>query len=192
MLLIKIHLSQCSEWMVWILVAYGGHWRCTSGSHRTGGKAPLWASEEWTTTMTAGAPVGTALSLSPATRRRAREMACCTPRHRAMPLTAMPGGMGNRRGTGERPRALREAAVCVCPITGHNCLKNNHTTDAQATPTHKAAVITGRKPSVKMVLTVQTAGSHDTHTHIHTQRFMWKQATWGKEMVESSSHQAEY
>lgn len=67
---------------------------------------------------------------------------------------------------------LREASVCVCSITGHNCIRNNHTTDAQATWTHKPAVITGTKPSVKMVLTVQTAGCHETHTHMHTQVYV--------------------
>lgn len=55
-------------------------------------------SKERTTTMIGGAPVGAVPSLSPTTRGRAKEMAGCTQRHRAMSLTAMPGG--TRRGRG--------------------------------------------------------------------------------------------
>lgn len=77
--------------------------------------------------MIGGAPVGTVPSLSSTTRGCAREMACCMPRHQAMPLTAMPGGMGRvwgrRPGPSERQRR-------VCRYTGDNCLRNNTTTDS--------------------------------------------------------------
>ena len=81
---------------------------------------------------------------------------------------------------GAEEGALREAAVCVCSITGHNCLRNNHTTNPQASQALKPAVITGTKPCVKMVLPVKTAGSHTihtntqthTHTHTHTQVYV--------------------
>lgn len=55
--------------------------------------------KEWTSTMSGGAPVGTVPSLSPTTRGCARELACRLPRRGAIPLTAMPGGMG-RGGSG--------------------------------------------------------------------------------------------
>lgn len=161
MLLMKAHLSQCSE-LLWIWVTYGGDWRCTSGSHWTGGKHSPPPGIQRVDTIIGGAPVGKAQFLSPAFTQCAMKMEGCLPRHRAMPLTAMPGGKGARR----RAWALREAAVC-CSMTGHDYIINNHTTDGRTTQTHKPAVIPGTKPSVKMVLTVQTAGSHET---THTQR----------------------
>lgn len=113
-------------------------------------KSPPATSKERTTTIIGGAPVGTVPSLSPAFTRCAMEMVYCLPGHRAMPLTAMPGGnVGWEEGLGPR----RGSGVC-CSITGHNCIRNNHTTDRRTTRTHKPAVITGTKPSVKMVLTV--------------------------------------
>lgn len=78
------------------------------------------------------------------------------------------GGCGRERG-GEGGD-LRDAAVCVCPITGHNCLRNNHTTDEQAARTHNPAVITGTKPCVKMVLTVQAAGFHVRQTWVYVKK----------------------
>lgn len=62
--------------------------------------------KEWTTTVIGGAPVGAIPSLSPTTRGCARELVCRLPRHRAIPLTALPGGIA-RGGSG----------VCVCSIT---------------------------------------------------------------------------
>ncbi len=199
LLLIKTHLSQCSEWMVWIWVTYGGHWRCTSGSHWTGGKASLWASEEWTTTMIGGVPVGTTPSLSPASRRCAREMPCCVPGHRAMPLTAMPGGMG-RWGVsvcGRGPGPLREAVVWVCTITGHNCIRNNHTTDAQATRTHTNQQWSlEQSPPWKWCSQYrQLVPMTHTHTDMHTGLCENKHleiSFKGREAVASSSYHTEY
>ncbi|KAK5915674.1 hypothetical protein CesoFtcFv8_001243 [Champsocephalus esox] len=77
------------------------------------GKPPLWASKEWTTMMIGGAPVGSGPPHSAATRRSAREMACCMPRHRAMPLTAMPGGSGRGAGGAMGRPEPSETQRCV-------------------------------------------------------------------------------
>lgn len=119
---IKTYLSHCGEWMEEIWVTYGGPWRRTLGSFLNRWEnrpAGILRFKEWTTTVIGGAPVGTIASLSPTTRGCARELVCRLPRHRAIPLTALPGGIG-RGGSG----------VCVCSITGHNFYRHNHTTDA--------------------------------------------------------------
>lgn len=122
-MVIKTHLSQHSEGVLRIWVTYGGNWRRTSGSQWTGGKTHLEASIEWTTTMIVGGPVGKVPALSPTARGCAREMACCMPRHRAMPPTAIPGGMGGRGGGG----TLRETTVCVSVLLQDTIVKDTIT-----------------------------------------------------------------
>lgn len=125
---------------------------------------PSGTSKEWTTTIIGGAPVGTVPFLSPAFVQHATEMVCWLPRHRAIPLTATPGGNGDLdAGLGLGPQ--RGSGVC-CSITGQNCIRNNHTTDGWTTRTHEPAVIIGTKPSVKMVLT-DSWFPWNTHTNTH-------------------------
>ena len=59
-----------------------------------------------------------------------------------------------------------EAVVCVVLLPDANVYikKNNHMTDGWMTKTHKPAVIAGPTPSVKTVLTGETAGCCET-TH---------------------------
>lgn len=79
-------------------------------------------------------------------------------------LTAMPGGMMRVWGRGYGPL---EKQWCVSVLIQEtNCLRNNHTADAQTCQTYKPTVITGTDPSVKIV-TVQTAGSHKTQTQVY-------------------------
>lgn len=129
---------------------------------------PSGTSKEWTTTIIGGAPVGTVPFLGPAFVQHATEMVCWLPRHRAMPLTATPGGNGGLD-AGLGPQ--RGSGVC-CSITGQNCIRNNHTTDGWTTRTHKPAVITGTKPSVKMVLTDSwfpwNRHNQSHHLNLHT------------------------
>lgn len=98
-----------------------------------------------------------------------------------MSPTAMPGGTG----TEERARARREAPVCVRPITGHNCLRHSHTTDARDTPANGDH---WNKSPCDKIATVQTAGSHETQidTYSFIQNMHPEILLKGKETLELS------
>lgn len=81
---------------------------------------PRPAPEEWTKARTGGGRAG-ALPIAQFRIQQACGEEVCLPRHRAMPLTATPGGESREKS----PGAQKGGGVCRS-ITGHDCVTNNH------------------------------------------------------------------
>ncbi len=161
MLLIKTHLSQCSE-------RFGGNlgdiWRPLEVHLRlplNRWKSPPPGIQRVDDHDDRRSPSWHDPIPQSCNQTRCQESAWCTPRHRAMPLTAMPGG--KRRGPQEGRAPQRGGGVCL-----FYCMTQLYKKQSHNRPTGKPAVITGTKPSVK-ILTIQTSGPHETHTYAHTQ-----------------------